>query len=123
MLPKRLYYELRFLALDEFEPKDWPPVEWPSYLPHLDKGRNGTKHPGPVIEACDKFAGFMEAYYSFTFGVTSPNLRSAIYPSTEGRAKRDKMNAEVYDFGELYDYFTGLLGMPDTKYGSKASAE
>ena len=111
MLPKRLYHELRFLALDEFKPKNWPPMDWPSYLPHLDEHRHGTRHPGPVIEACDKFAGFMEAYYSFTFGVTSPNLRVAIYPSPDVRAKRDKMNLEVYNFGELYDYFTNDIKM------------
>ncbi len=110
MLPKRLYHELRFLALDEFAQKKWPPTDWPTYLQHLDKNRDGAIHPGHVVEACDKFAGFMEAYYSFTFGVTSPNIRVAIYPSKEVQAKRDKMNAEAYDFGKLYETFTKALG-------------
>jgi putative hydrolase of HD superfamily len=118
MLPKRLYHELRFLALDEFQTKKWPPSEWPPYLPHLDKNRSESIHPGPLVEACDKFAGFMEAYYSFTFGVTSPNLRAAIYPSEETLKKRNKMNAEIYDFGLLYKHFTERL---DNEFKSEAT--
>jgi len=106
MLPKRLYYELNFLALDEFKEKVWPPKEWPSYLPLLDVGRENSKHHGSVIEACDKFAGFMEAYYSFTFGVTSPNLRVAIDPPEVVLSRRKELNAVVPELEGLYDYFT-----------------
>lgn len=118
LLPKRLYFELRFFALDEFESKTWPSAEWPSYLQSLDQNRDGASHPGPIIEACDKFAAFMEAYYSWSFGVRSENLRTALYPSETGQQKRDAMNANAFDFSGLYSHFTGLLPTPDAQTGA-----
>lgn len=109
LLPKRLYYELRFFALEEFASKSWPLEEWPQYLQHIDANREGTEHLGPVIEACDEFAAFMEAYYSWSFGVRSDNLHAALYPSAASKARRDDMNANAYDFSVLYELFTAKL--------------
>lgn len=102
MLPKRLYHELRFFAIGEFDEKKWPPADWPSYLEETNPSRTHTLHPGGIIKACDKFAGFMEAYYSCSFGVFSNDLFDAIEP--ENTSPRAELNKKC-NFGPLYSYF------------------
>jgi putative hydrolase of HD superfamily len=109
ILPKRLYHELSFFALEEFKMKKWPPNNWPTYLQDLDKGRVGTRHPGPVVESCDKFAGFMEAFFSVSFGISSPNLLSALFPNKEGLEKRKELNSRVPQFRGLYEEYTKII--------------
>lgn len=110
MLPERVFREVAYFALDEFDEKPWPPSDWPDYLDlPADDGRTHVIHPGKVIEACDKFAGFMEAYYSLSFGVRSANLASAIWPDEAGMQKRVQMNGEGYDLGPLYDRYVAEL--------------
>lgn len=113
ILPKRLYYELRFFALEEFQQKKWPPDNWPTYLQSLDEGRVDTDHPGPVIESCDKFAAFMEAFFSFSFGIKSKNLHSALRPNKQGLKKRSELNKNVPAFRALYKEYTQLLREQD----------
>ena len=57
---------------------------------------------GSVIEFCDKFAAYMEAYLSIKHGVSSQNL-------TDGHAdlyrRFGKTKIAGMDFGMLFDYF------------------
>jgi len=57
---------------------------------------------GAVIEFCDKFAAYMEAYLSIRHGITSPNLENGhrqIYKSFS------KTKICGRDFGMMLDYF------------------
>lgn len=105
MLPKRLYNELRFFALEEFKQRTWPPTDWPMYLQNQDSNRDGVEHPGPVIHACDKFAAFMEAYYSISFGVHSSSLWGAVSWSDEAIARRRGYDPKAQVLEPLYESF------------------
>jgi putative hydrolase of HD superfamily len=109
MLPERLYREVKYFSIEEFENKEWPPEDWPDYLDLPKDGRTKTMHPGDIIKSCDKFAGFMEAYYSLTYGIKSDNLINAIYPNAKGETERRLLNKHGYDFGKLYTEYSDEL--------------
>jgi putative hydrolase of HD superfamily len=114
LLPEDLYRELSFFALEEFKDKNWPATGWPEPLTPQDEGRAKTKHPGRIIEACDKFAAFMEAYYSISYGIRSDDLMGAVFPKDARAAKRRQNMNKAYPFGGLYDAYTTELA---TKHG------
>ena len=57
---------------------------------------------GSIIEFCDKFAAYMEAYLSITHGVSSDNLREG-YSSLYKKFSRTKIAG--MDLVMLFDYF------------------
>lgn len=57
---------------------------------------------GRIIEFCDKFAAYMEAYLSITHGITSNNLEAGYRDLYERFAKT---NIAGMDLGSLFDYF------------------
>lgn len=105
LLPERMYRELAFFAMDEFIEKTWPPADWPTYLDSEDIKRDDSPHPGKLIESCDKFAAFMEAFYSLRHGVKSDSLLSAVFPKDQDIKGYDL----GYPFSELYDVYQSEL--------------
>lgn len=117
LLPERMHREMAFFAMDEFENKPWPPIDWPPYLDPQDRARDGSPHPGKLIESCDKFAAFMEAFYSLSYGVRSDSLMGAVFPKDqEAVASRRKLD-KGYRFGQLYRECTAELA---SKHGITA---
>ncbi|MEN6315763.1 MAG: HD domain-containing protein [Clostridiaceae bacterium] len=57
---------------------------------------------GRIIEFCDKFAAYMEAYLSIKHGITSQNLQEGHRQLYE---KYGKMKIAGVDAGMLFDYF------------------
>lgn len=114
LLPERMHREIAFFAMQEFEDKPWPPTDWPPYLDHQDADREGSPHPGKLIESCDKFAAFMEAFYSLSYGVRSDSLMGAVFPKNTAAADSRKALDNGYPFGGLYAECTKEL---NSKYG------
>lgn len=109
LLPERMHREIAFFAMDEFKDKPWPPEGWPAYLDEQDVDRDKAPYPGKVIEACDKFAAFMEASYSLSYGVRSDSLKAAVFPgSKDAVAERKRLN-KGYPFKTLYEECTKEL--------------
>lgn len=57
---------------------------------------------GSIIEFCDKFAAYLEAYLSIKHGVTSPNL---VEGHTSLYKKYSKARIAGMNLGMLFDYF------------------
>lgn len=114
LLPERMHREIAYFAMDEFKDKPWPPEGWPAYLDKQDADRDKAPYPGKVIEACDKFAAFMEAFYSLSYGIRSDSLTGAVFPGDkESVAERKRLN-KGYSFEALYDECIAEL---ETKHG------
>lgn len=57
---------------------------------------------GSVVEACDKFAAFVEASLSIRYGISTPQLQTAKQRLAEQWSRR---TVHGYDLRPLYDYF------------------
>ena len=114
LLPERMHREIAFFAMDEFKDKSWAPDDWPEYLERQEADREGAPHPGKLIESCDKFAAFMEAFYSLSYGVRSDSLMGAVFPKDKAATASRKKLDDGYAFGQLYDQCTAELA---TKHG------
>jgi putative hydrolase of HD superfamily len=114
LLPEEMSRELAFFAMDEFKDKPWPRDGWPVYLNKQDPDRDDAPYPGKLIEACDKFAAFMEAFYSLGYGIRSDSLTGAVFPGDkESVAERARLNLG-YSFEALYNECIAEL---ETKHG------
>lgn len=113
MLPDWLYHELSFFALDEFSDKTWPPSDWPDHLECHDSARKGTAHPGSIIEVCDEFVGFMEAFKSIQFGVSSDELEAAVDRAKKIASGDSTDVAASCDLKSLYGDYLGLADLHD----------
>lgn len=117
LLPERMHREIAFFALDEFDDKPWRSTVQPPCPGPQDKDREGSPHPGKLIESCDKFAAFMEACYSLNFGVRSDSLMGAVFPKDDDAVASRKELNKGYRFEELYDECTAELA---SKHGITA---
>jgi putative hydrolase of HD superfamily len=106
ILPPTLFTDLEFYVRDEFKPKARPSKGQPGHtLASIDEETAAAFDccDGDLVKACDRFAAFMEAYYSLDYGTTSRDLRKAVILLYDGKSDFGGGFEEVYDawFGEI----------------------
>jgi hypothetical protein len=100
LLPPALYTDLEFYVTDEFKPKARPSKGEPGTVLTLIDDQTTLEMDccdGDLIKACDRFAAFMEAYYSLDFGTTSRDLRKALIFLYDARNEYGGGFEPIYD--------------------------
>lgn len=73
--------EFEYFVVDEFDDKYWLPGEH-SRIGKLADGEwnhdGSNAYDGRIVQACDHFAAFMEAYLSISYGTRSRDLNDAV---------------------------------------------
>jgi putative hydrolase of HD superfamily len=106
LLPEKWRHEIRYFTEDEFSGKimlDGKIVKVSSEkISQLYNKDEFSPVDGSIIEFCDKFAAYMEAYLSIKHGVSSQNLVEG-HRDLYGRFSGTKICG--MDAGVLFDYF------------------
>lgn len=106
LLPDSWRHEIRYFTEDEFADRiriDGKILEVsPEKITQLYNDERFSPVDGSIIEFCDKFAAYLEAYLSIKHGITSPTLvegHNSIYK------KYSKARIAGMNLGMLLDYF------------------